>query len=201
VRHADDAGRTRSALRTELVTAVDAWTEMASMGAADQLAQCTLRHLVKFEDRRHREAATRANATSIARAVTAATLVLAVVSASSSGADVATLVFIALLAGGVLQGAERLVAAAHVRRVASQADERLRSVAYERPIRLAGGPRFRAAYDRHGLRVSGYWLPETPTRRGREIQLVVAPGQTLVITGASGAGKTTLLDAIATAPR
>jgi ATP-binding cassette, subfamily C, bacterial CydC len=201
VRHADDASRTRGALRSELVTAVDAWTEMASLGVADHLAQRTLRHLATFEDRQLRQAATQARATGVARALAAATLLLAVVSTSKSDADVSTLVFVALLAGGVMTSAERLVAAAQARRVANEADERLNSVACEPPLRPAGGPSFRAAYDRHGLCASGYWLPETPTRAGREIQFAVAAGQTLIVTGASGSGKTTLLSAIATALR
>ncbi len=109
VRHTDDASRTRGALRTELVTAVDAWTEMASLGAADQLARRTLRRLACFEDRRFHHAATRAWTTAVARTITAATVLLAVVSAAHSGADVSTLVFLALLAAGVMGNAERLV--------------------------------------------------------------------------------------------
>jgi ATP-binding cassette subfamily C protein CydC len=47
--------------------------------------------------------------------------------------------------------------------------------------------------------VADYWLPETPSRKGRRLDLAVAAGGTLVVTGASGSGKTTLLGAIATA--
>jgi ATP-binding cassette subfamily C protein CydC len=49
--------------------------------------------------------------------------------------------------------------------------------------------------------VSGYWLPGTPTRRGRRLGFAAAGGQTLFVTGASGSGKTTLLDAIVAAVR
>jgi ATP-binding cassette subfamily C protein CydC len=78
VRHADDVTRARSALRTELVTAVEAWPEMASLGAADHLAQRTLRRLDTFEGRRLQHAATHARATGSARAVTAATFLLTI---------------------------------------------------------------------------------------------------------------------------
>jgi ATP-binding cassette, subfamily C, bacterial CydC len=125
VRHSDDESRSRGALRIELVTAVEAWTEMASFGAADQLAQRTLRRLSIFEDRRFHQAATQARTMSIARAMTAATVLLVVVSTTAGGADVATLVFVALLAAGVMQGAECLVPAAQAWMVAHQAEQRL----------------------------------------------------------------------------
>lgn len=82
-----------------------------------------------------------------------------------------------------------------------QADERLDSVGSGRPPGLSPGPTVRAAYDGHGLGVSHYWLPETPSRAARQIELTVPAGQTLVVTGASGSGKTTLLGATATALR
>jgi len=49
--------------------------------------------------------------------------------------------------------------------------------------------------------VSDYRLTDTPTRNARQIELAVAAGRTLIVTGSSGSGKTTLLDAIATALR
>jgi ATP-binding cassette, subfamily C, bacterial CydC len=58
-RHAGEVAQARAALRTELATATDAWPEMASLGAAAQLASRTLRHLAAFEDRQSRSAATR----------------------------------------------------------------------------------------------------------------------------------------------
>ena len=199
-RHSDDGSRSRGALRVELVTAVEAWPEMASLGAADQLAQRTLRRFASYEDRRFHQTASLAWTTGIARAVTAATLLLVVVSTTAAGADVATLVFVALLGAGMMQAVERLVPAAQAWIVARQADKRLDSVSQQQ-LPPAGGPTFRTAYRRHCLSASGYWLPETPTRPAREIQLAVADGQTLVVTGASGSGKTTLLNAIATTLR
>jgi hypothetical protein len=63
-----------------------------------------------------------------ARAVSAAALLLTVVLAAESGASVSMLVFLALLAAGVMINAERLVAAAEAWTLANQADERLASV-------------------------------------------------------------------------
>src|SRR5437899_728874 len=68
-RRIDDGSQTRSALRTELVTAVGAWPEMASLGAADQLASRTLRRLATFEGHRFDHAVVTARTLGAARAV------------------------------------------------------------------------------------------------------------------------------------
>ena len=133
-----DASRARGGLRAELVTAVDAWAEMASLGATDQLAQRTLGRLAAFEDLRLRQAAAQARTAGAGRAATAATLLLAIVSASTSGADVMAIVFVVLLAAGVMANAERLAAAADAGRQSAQARERLDSAGPERPPGRAG---------------------------------------------------------------
>jgi len=200
-RRTDDGSRTRSCLRTELVTAVEAWTEMASLGAADQLAHRTLRRLATFEVQRFHHAMTTARALGGARAVTAGTVLITVVLAAGGAATVSTLVFLALLATGVMVNAERLVAAAEAWTLAHQADERLASIDGDELRRASRAPVLRATYDRRSLTVSGYWLPDTPTRNARPIEFRVAAGQTLVVTGASGSGKTTLLGAVASTLR
>jgi ATP-binding cassette subfamily C protein CydC len=180
-RHADDGSRTRGAVRAELVTAVEAWPEMASLGAAGQLARRTLARLDAFESRRFGAAVTQARIAGAARAVTAVTLLLTVVSVARSGADVSALVFVALLATGVLGNAERLIPAFLARRVSRQAGERLDSV-----IPPGVATTVKATYDRRGLTVCGETVPA---------------GGTLIVTGASGSGKTTLLNAIEAALR
>jgi ATP-binding cassette subfamily C protein CydC len=101
-RRTDDGSRTRGALRTELVTAIGAWTELASLGATDQLAHRTLQRLATLERQRFRQAVTTARTLGAARAVTATALALTVALAAARGASVATLVFLALLAAGVM---------------------------------------------------------------------------------------------------
>jgi ATP-binding cassette subfamily C protein CydC len=196
-RRTDDRSRTRSSLRIELVTAVGAWTEMASLGAADQLANRTLRRLAAFDGHRFHHATTTARTLGAARAVSAATLLLTVVLAAESGASVSMLVFLALLAAGVMMNAERLVAAAEARTLANQADERLASVGGDEIRRPGCASGLQATYDRGGLTVSDYWLPDTPTRNARQVELAVAAGSTLVVTGASGSGKTAAVRALA----
>jgi ATP-binding cassette subfamily C protein CydC len=200
-RRIDNGSRTRGALRVELVTAIGAWTEMASLGAADQLAQRTLRRLATFEGANFRDSVTTARTLGVTRAVSAATLLLTVVLVAESRASVSTLVFLALLGAGVMTNAERLVAASEAWTHANQADERLASVESDEIQRPARIPILRATYDRRGLTVSDYWLPDTPRRNARPIEFAVAAGRTMIVTGASGSGKTTLLDAIATALR
>ncbi len=193
----------RGALRAELVTAVGAWPEMASLGAVGQLAGRALARITTFDGQRFRHAAATARTQGTARAITAGALVLTVVLAAERGGSVSTLVFLALLAVGALGSAERLVAAAEARVLARQAARRLDSAESEetggRAARPSAGPVFRVTHDGSGLAVSGYRLPATPARDAREIGFTIAPGQTLVVTGASGSGKTPLLDAIAAA--
>jgi ATP-binding cassette subfamily C protein CydC len=200
-RRSDDGSHARSALRTELVTAVDAWTEMASLGAADQLAHRTLQRLAIFADHRFQHAARTARTLGAARAVSAVALLLTAAVLVGGGAPVSALVFLALLTAGVTTNTERLVAAAEAWTLAQQADERLTSAGSDE-IRPPGrAPILRATYDRRGLTASGYRLPGTPTRDARRIEFTVAAGRTLIVTGASGTGKTTLLNAIGSALR
>ncbi|MFG1815456.1 ATP-binding cassette domain-containing protein [Kribbella sp. NPDC049174] len=200
-RRMDDTTRTRGLLRTELVTAVEAWPEMASLGATDQLAHRTLQRLAAFESRRNRHAATTAHALGGTRAVTATALLLTVLLTARSGATIATVVFVGLLTAGVMANAERLVTAASVWVQSRQAEAHLAPVGEDETRRPEVAPTFRATYDGRRLAVSGYLLPETPTRDAREIAFAVSAGETLVITGPSGSGKTTLVTAIATALR
>ncbi|MDX6260053.1 MAG: ATP-binding cassette, subfamily bacterial CydC, partial [Kribbellaceae bacterium] len=198
-RRTDDGSRTRGLLRVELVTAVGAWTEMASLGAADRLADRTLHRLAGFEGGRDRQEAVTGRALAGCRAVTTAAVVLTVVLAAREDATVSTLVFLTLLAVGVMGNAERLVAAVQARASAQQAEERLASDGPDES--LSCPPIVQVSHDGHGLAVSGYRLPMTSIRRGRQLDLAVATGHTLIVTGASGAGKTTLLNAIAAALR
>jgi len=211
-RRTDDGSRTRSALRVELVTAIEAWPEMASLGATEHLAQRTLRQLTTFEDHRFRSALTIARVRGATRAVTAIALLVTVALTAESGAAVSTLVFLALLVVGVQVNAERLVEATQAWAVARQAGHRLAAgVSAETsasaeavvpttdpPAPRPLGPALRATYGRHGLTVSDYRLPTTFTWNDRRIDVAAVAGRTVVVTGASGSGKTTLLDAIAT---
>jgi ATP-binding cassette subfamily C protein CydC len=187
-----DLSPERIALRTELVTAVDAWPEMASLGVADELARRTLDRLDAFEDEQARDAHRQSTTVAVARAVTASALALAVAVSARAGADAPTLVLIALLTTGAMGNAERIVGAAHGRVAARDADARLESVDVSDALALP----VEATYDGNRLVVSGYELPATPTRAGRTVSLTAEAGDTVVVTGTSGSGKTTLMHAI-----
>jgi ATP-binding cassette subfamily C protein CydC len=195
-RHTGDVSPARAALRRELVTAVDAWTEMASIGATEQLAERTLHQVAGFERRRYHESLVMVRTTGIARVVCAVTLLATLAVTAASGTSVATLVFVVLLAFVVLANAERLLTAAEAQVLSRQADRRLGSIGREAGRPVPAVSQFHASYDARGLTVSGYRLPETPTRAARQIDLTVLAGETLVVTGASGSGKTTFLDAL-----
>jgi ATP-binding cassette, subfamily C, bacterial CydC len=198
-RHAGDVSRARAALRTELVTAVHAWPEMASLGAAGQLAARTRRQLAAFGNQLGRRAAAQARTAEAARAVTAIAVLLTVLSAAGQGAAVTTLVFLTLLAAGVMTNAERLIPAAEARAQARQARDRLARGDGGQPPPPSPGTGFRALFDGHALAVTGYRPPGTTPDPGPDVAFTLAAGQTLIVTGASGSGKTTLLNAIAAA--
>lgn len=196
-RRTDDGSHTRSVLRTELVTAVGAWTEMASLGAADRLADRTLDRLATFEGDRVRSETATGRTQAASRAVTAVVLLLTVVLAARGDATVSTVIFLALLTVGVLANAERLVAALEARAASRQAADRLESAGSDENHGSGRASIAQATCDRRGLTVSGYWLPATPTRNRRQLGFAVAARHTVVVTGASGSGKTTLLNTIA----
>jgi ATP-binding cassette, subfamily C, bacterial CydC len=200
-RDAGDVSQARTGLRAELVTAVEAWPEMASLGAAGHLAQRTMRRLAAFDRRQSRRAAAQARTAGAAGAVTAAAVLLTVALAVGRGAPVPTVVFLALLSAGVMANAERLVPATHARVLARQAGQRLITADGQPVSPPSAGAAFRAAFDGRSLTVAGYRLPDAPARAGREIGFTTAAGQTLVVTGTSGSGKTTLLNAVAAALR
>jgi len=195
-RHADRITQARAALRTELVTALEAWPEMASLGAAAKLAARTTRRLNAVGDSLGLRAAAQARTAGAARAAGAAAVMLTAGAAAGQGARPPALVFVALTAVGVMASAGQLIAAAGAGVEARQAARRLADGNDGQPLPPSPGAEFRAAFDGHMLTVDACRLPGRPVR---QTGFTVTAGQTLVVTGASGTGKTTLLNAIAAA--
>ncbi|WP_329222221.1 ATP-binding cassette domain-containing protein [Streptomyces sp. NBC_01485] len=197
-REAEQTTRTRKALRAELVTAVDAWTEMASLGAAEQLAARTTARFTRLDTARE-TAGRRRHRTKVANGLIG-TATLTATAATGSAPDVPTFVFVALLSLGVLAQAEQLTTAAEARAIAKAAHRRLTAGV---PLTASDPtvPEMRSWSTEQGIGFAGYPLPPMALRPGRLLGVTVARGAMLVVTGRSGSGKSTLLRALASSLR
>jgi exopolysaccharide biosynthesis polyprenyl glycosylphosphotransferase len=109
-------------LRAEVVTAVDAWAEMASLGAADRLAERTTDRLQGLDAEQRSltaGAARRMLLTGLVTVLTVAGVLLAMFTQSRTP-DTPELVLMALLTAGVLGNADQLAAAGDARRDAQR---------------------------------------------------------------------------------
>jgi ATP-binding cassette subfamily C protein CydC len=158
-RHTGRASQVRAALRAELVTAVEAWPEMASLGAAGQLAARTTRQLNAFGNLLAGRATAMARTAGAARAVTAAVVTLTVAIAAGRGAGAPVLVFLSLTSVGVTANAGQLIPAAEAGVLARQAARRLVSGDGGQAPAPSPGPAFRALFNGRELTVDAYRLP------------------------------------------
>ncbi|WP_030604339.1 ATP-binding cassette domain-containing protein [Streptomyces fulvoviolaceus] len=189
---------TRKVLRAEVVTAVDAWTEMASLGAAEQLAARTTARFTRLDTARE-AAGRRSRRTGLAGGLIA-TATLIDTAATGSAPDAPTFVFVVLLSLGVLAQAEQLAAAAEARATAKVAHRRLTTSAP--PTASAPTPAdIRSWSTEQGIGFADYLLPPMALRPGRVLGADVARGTMLVVTGRSGSGKSTLLRTLASSLR
>ncbi|MGW7203096.1 ATP-binding cassette domain-containing protein [Streptomyces sp. NPDC054837] len=189
---------TRKALRAELVTAVDAWTEMASLGAAGQLAARTTARFTRWDAAREAAGRRRHRTTLVTGLIGTATLTA---TAATGGApDAPAFAFVALLSLGVLAQAEQLVAAAEARATAQAAHRRLTPGVPHAPSAPTTAE-IRSWATEQGIGFADYPLPPMALRPGRVLGATVARGALLVITGRSGCGKSTLLRALASSLR
>jgi ATP-binding cassette, subfamily C, bacterial CydC len=193
-----DAGqRTRAALRSELVTAVDAWPEMATLGAAGRLAARTTADLTRLSAARSAVHRHRRRMGLLAGTLGLGTLTGTVAVTLGSVGGPADLVFVALLAAGVLAQAEQLSAAAEARASAVAALRRLTlPAAADAPVADAV-PEVRTTATAGALRLDGYRLPATVLRPEQTLDACVTRGGVLAVTGRSGSGKSTLLRGLA----
>jgi ATP-binding cassette subfamily C protein CydC len=193
-----EADRVRS-LRAEAVTAIDAWPEMASLGAVDRLSGRTLDRMGLLTSAQ-RVASKRTSAAAVRfDLLTVATLAVVIASAwLVDHRDVATLVFVALLATGVLGVGAHLGAAADALLRSRQAKgRRLELTEAETDAEIAAGTSVAAVWSGDELRFDGYQLPASVFGDGNVLAAEVRRGGTLVVIGRSGTGKTTLLSALA----
>ncbi|MDP4504959.1 ATP-binding cassette domain-containing protein [Nonomuraea turcica] len=188
----------RMALRAETVTVTDAWAEMASLGAAGQLAA---RMTVRFSqlDAARDAVSRRRLRTALVAGLAGVATVAAAAIIGGIGADPATFVFVALMAVGVVAQAEQWAGAAEARSAAAAARRRLLgSAPPPHALDEASVPPMRSWAAERGIGFGGYRLPPALWRPGRVIGGRAIRGGVLVVTGRSGSGKSTLLRALAT---
>jgi ATP-binding cassette subfamily C protein CydC len=186
----------RAATRAELVTAIDAWPELVSLGAAGRLAERStevVARLAAEQARLNRRAMKSRTITAVLTALALALAAWAAVFIDHVGAPGVALVL--LLGTGMLGVATRTgqafdalaeVRAARARRAAVGATE------IDSPL-----PDISVECDDSGMRFDGYSLPENTFRAGQRVLSGHIPrGAALVVTGPSGSGKTTFLDAL-----
>jgi ATP-binding cassette subfamily C protein CydC len=197
-RAARDEQRARNALRAEVVTAVEAWGEMASLGATGLMAARTQNHFGRLSGARLSVARHRSRVGLSTGLVGTLALTLLLLLTARTTHDPATFVFVALVSVGVMSNAQRLTSAAEARDVAAAALGRLASG--QPTVGLDGAaatPAMAACVTASSVGFVGYRLPPTPQRLERSASGHVPRGGMLVVTGRSGTGKSTLLRALA----
>jgi ATP-binding cassette, subfamily C, bacterial CydC len=195
----DEAADTvRAATRAELVTAIDAWPELVSLGAAGRLAERSTDAVARLAAEQGRSSRLVINVRATAGALTAIALGLMAATAVFIDHVGAPGIALVLLLGTGMMG------------VASRAGEAFDALA---EVRAASTRRLRmltagaiSAAAPLGISVElgdrelvfdHYHLPEDEFRVGdRMLAGSVKQGSTLVVTGPSGSGKTTFLETL-----
>jgi ATP-binding cassette, subfamily C, bacterial CydC len=188
---------TRKNLRAEVVMAVDAWAEMASLGAAAQLATRTTTRLAQLHTARRSIARRTTRVAALTELSCIATLSAVLACALDSSIGAPPLVFAALVTVGALTNATRLPQALEARRTAASALARLTVMTPARTADEQLDVVMRSWVTDHDLGFDSYRLPATGLRAEPVHSARWARDGILAVTGHSGSGKSTLLRALA----
>lgn len=189
----DGVDRARAGARTEVVTAVEAWPEIVSMGAIDRVVQELGDRIARYTLARRRAGARDAvGASQLGVVVALALAAVVVVTALLNPIPAPGVVLIALVTAGLMTIASRLPAAFRNDREARDAAERLNTAVVEKAVDNSPTAEI-ARTAEGGVALVDYRVPESLFAREHHVSATVLPGECLVVTGRSGSGKSTLL--------
>ena len=183
----------RAVARTEMVTAVEAWPEIVSIGAIDRVVE-------QLDDRTARYSRARRGASSrdaMGRLLLGAMIALALaaivaVTTLVAAVPVPEIVLVALVTAGLMTMAVQLPAAFRNDREARDAAERLDTADVERAEGDLPSAELTRTAD-GGVELVDYRVPESVFAREHSVSSTVRSGECLLVTGRSGSGKSTLL--------
>jgi ATP-binding cassette subfamily C protein CydC len=188
----------RAATRAELVTAIDAWPELVSLGAAGRLAERSTEAVDRLAVGQAGSFRRVTNSRTGAGALTAVALALiagATVFIDHVGAPGVALVL--LLGTGMLGVASRTGEAFDSLAAVRAARSRRMGLVTTVTSPEAALPGISVVFDDRGMRFDDYHLPENAFRVGERILSGnISRGGALVVTGPSGSGKTTFLESL-----
>jgi ATP-binding cassette, subfamily C, bacterial CydC len=185
----------RGRARAELVTAVQAWPELMSLGAAARLREATRHQLGRLAGASDRHRGRQSRSQTLVDLVAGATLagICVVILLGHPGLGIPRIALLLLLSAGVLDLLKGLPDAWHAAAGGREAAGRLAILADHGTARPGGAAAILPRPPRVGI--DGLRLPGQPAA-ARELTICVPPGAILIVTGRSGTGKTTLLRAI-----
>jgi len=188
-----DEEEARGRVRTEVVTIVDSWDEMVSIGAVDLLTDRLRARVTRLEAARLLRRSRRSSGHALADLLIVGTVVTALVACVSRGISGPAVALVALGAIAAMGTAAQLRAGVEARGDGTSARGRLARTDAGTP------PVSPLAVHVDGARIAfdGYALAPLPFRSARAVRGEVRRGDVLVVTGRSGAGKSTLLRALA----
>ena len=179
--------------RSEVVTIVDSWDEMVSIGAVDVLTDRLRARVTRLETARSLRRSRRSSRHALVDLLIVGTVLTVLAACVSRGMSGPAIALVSLGATGTMGTASQLRAGIEARGDGASARRRLArtdaGTSLVSPVAVD--------VDDERIAFDGYALPAMPFRSARAVRGEVRRGDVMVVTGRSGAGKSTLLRALA----